>query len=106
MIEVPSKGVAHVLELLKEFFRVPSLSVRKKMITRMTARGIILDGRALLLLYSKRNGDYMFPGGGLKRMVIDKSLSPTVDLDLDMIDADLAPNVNNSQLVMLGVVVT
>jgi len=35
------------------------------MIRRTAVRGIILDGRKLLMVYSPVNGDYKFPGGGV-----------------------------------------
>ncbi|MCS5421941.1 MULTISPECIES: NUDIX hydrolase [Psychrilyobacter] len=37
----------------------------KKIYKRIAARGIILDGENILLLYTKRYDDYSFPGGGV-----------------------------------------
>ena len=37
----------------------------KNIYKRIAARGIILDGENILLLYTKRYDDYSFPGGGV-----------------------------------------
>ena len=38
-----------------------------KVVTREAVRGIIFDQDELLMIYSKKNGDYKFPGGGVKQ---------------------------------------
>ena len=49
------------------------LNIRKSLRKRKTVRGIILDGDKILLVYSYKFDDYMFPGGGIsnkeKKMV-------------------------------------
>ena len=37
----------------------------KKVLKRITARGIIIDQEDILLIYTKRYNDYSFPGGGV-----------------------------------------
>lgn len=39
----------------------------KRIYKRIAARGIILDGENILLLYTKRYDDYSFPGGGVDK---------------------------------------
>lgn len=39
----------------------------KKIYKRIAARGIILDGENILLMYTKRYDDYSFPGGGVDK---------------------------------------
>lgn len=55
------------MELLKEIFHTQNLNLRGKSVFRQAVRGIILDGSQILMVYSTRNGDYKFPGGGVKR---------------------------------------
>lgn len=40
-------------------------AARPKVLDRTTARGIVLDGEDILLIYTKRYNDYGFPGGGV-----------------------------------------
>lgn len=53
------------MELLTEIFRDPGAPRDGKTIYREAVRGIIFDGRKLLMLHSPVVGDYKFPGGGV-----------------------------------------
>jgi 8-oxo-dGTP diphosphatase len=53
------------MQLLNEIERTPGCRRDGRAVTRTAVRGIILDGRNLLLVYSPINGDYKFPGGGV-----------------------------------------
>jgi 8-oxo-dGTP pyrophosphatase MutT (NUDIX family) len=55
------------MELLKEIFRHAGTPTEGKTIYREAVRGLIRDGRQLLMVYSTQNGDYKFPGGGVAR---------------------------------------
>lgn len=56
------------MELLKEIFHSSDFDVNGKSITREAVRGIIHDdkNKKLLMIYSAKNGDYKFPGGGVE----------------------------------------
>jgi len=43
----------------------PGVSLQGTMFERQAVRAIILHGREILLLYTRRYDDYSFPGGGL-----------------------------------------
>ncbi len=49
-----------------EIFRHPDAPRSGEAILREAVRGVILDGQRLLMIYSKVNHDYKFPGGGRK----------------------------------------
>jgi 8-oxo-dGTP pyrophosphatase MutT (NUDIX family) len=53
------------MKLLTEIYRDEGLNTAGKAITRSAVRGIIIDQRKLLMIYSRENGDYKFPGGGV-----------------------------------------
>jgi 8-oxo-dGTP pyrophosphatase MutT (NUDIX family) len=53
------------MELLKEIVRLKGLRTEGSTIYREAVRGIIIDGPKLLLIHSRKNGDYKFPGGGI-----------------------------------------
>jgi 8-oxo-dGTP pyrophosphatase MutT (NUDIX family) len=53
------------MRLLKEIFRNEGINREGRTVFREAVRGIILDGRKLLMIYSPVNGDYKFPGGGV-----------------------------------------
>ena len=50
----------------KEIFHSKQLNISGKGIIRNAVRGVIIRGSRLLLIYSPVNGDYKFPGGGIK----------------------------------------
>ncbi len=52
--------------MLFEILRHPDAPRQGHAILREAARGVILDGRRLLMIYSTVNKDYKFPGGGRK----------------------------------------
>lgn len=53
------------MRLLREIIRKEGVRKEGKTIYREAVRGIILSDNKLLLIYSSRNGDYKFPGGGV-----------------------------------------
>ncbi len=53
------------MRLLKEFISREGLDPNGKTYLREAVRGIILKSRKLLMVYSRRAGDYKFPGGGI-----------------------------------------
>jgi 8-oxo-dGTP pyrophosphatase MutT (NUDIX family) len=55
------------MQLLTQIFHKPDLSLSEKTVTREAVRAIILKGDQVLMVYSRLNGDYKFPGGGVKR---------------------------------------
>jgi len=54
------------MNLLKEINHEEQLNKNGKMIIREAVRGIILDNEKVLMIFSSKNGDYKFPGGGNK----------------------------------------
>lgn len=54
------------MELLKEIVRNQDINFAGKTIYREAVRGIIINGKKLLLIYSSKDGDYKFPGGGVE----------------------------------------
>ena len=50
----------------KEFISNPNLNLQGSSKTRHAVRGIIYQNSKFLLLYSERDGDYSFPGGGVE----------------------------------------
>jgi 8-oxo-dGTP diphosphatase len=54
------------MRTLVEINHTPGLNPGGRAATREAARGIILRGDRLLLIYSTSNGDYKFPGGGIQ----------------------------------------
>lgn len=53
------------MELLKEIVKKQGINFDGKAICREAVRGVIVKGRTLLMIYSSKNGDYKFPGGGI-----------------------------------------
>jgi 8-oxo-dGTP diphosphatase len=53
--------------VLKEIVQAPGLHKGGRTISRQAVRGIIFDGKKLLLIHSAVNGDYKFPGGGVEQ---------------------------------------
>ena len=54
------------MKLLKEIFRKQGINLKGKTIYREAVRGIIIDNEKLLMIYSSKDGDYKFPGGGVE----------------------------------------
>lgn len=54
------------MNLLKEIIRKQGINLEGKATYREAVRGIIIADRKLLLIYSHKNGDYKFPGGGVE----------------------------------------
>lgn len=55
------------MQLLTQIFHKPNLLLSGKTVTREAVRAIIMKGDQVLMIYSTLNGDYKFPGGGIKR---------------------------------------
>ena len=55
------------MNILAEIQRTPGLNVHGRAIHRTAVRAVILQGRALLMIYSSNVGDYKFPGGGVRK---------------------------------------
>lgn len=53
------------MKLLREIFHQDNLNTEGKTIHREAVRGIIIKEGQLLMIYSPKNGDYKFPGGGV-----------------------------------------
>ena len=53
------------MRLLKKMIHRDIENIEGRIYERIAARGIILKGCELLLLYTKRYNDYSFPGGGV-----------------------------------------
>jgi 8-oxo-dGTP pyrophosphatase MutT (NUDIX family) len=54
------------MKLLREFFRREGINVQGKTLCREAVRAIVIEKPKILMIYSARNGDYKFPGGGIK----------------------------------------
>lgn len=54
------------MKLLSQIFHKSNLLLNGKTVTREAVRAIILNGNQVLMVYSRLNGDYKFPGGGVK----------------------------------------
>lgn len=54
------------MRILAEIDRRPYVPHEGKIICREAVRAIIIRGRELLLVHSRVNGDYKFPGGGVE----------------------------------------
>lgn len=55
------------MRLLKEIFRKDNVNKYGKAICREAVRGIIPKDGKLLMVYSSKDGDYKFPGGGVNQ---------------------------------------
>lgn len=55
------------MQLLTQIFHKANLSLSGKTVTREAVRAIILKSDQVLMVYSPLNGDYKFPGGGVKK---------------------------------------
>lgn len=65
--EISNVLTYNLMQLLTQIFHKPDLSLSGKTVTREAVRAIILRGDQVLMVYSTLNGDYKFPGGGVKR---------------------------------------
>lgn len=54
------------MTFIKEIYHKENLDLNGKIITREAVRGIILKGKKVLMIFSSKNGDYKFPGGGVE----------------------------------------
>lgn len=54
------------MKLLKEIVRKQGINFEGKTIYREAVRGIIINGKKLLMIHSAKDGDYKFPGGGVE----------------------------------------
>ncbi|MBA4385965.1 MAG: hypothetical protein C0410_14595 [Anaerolinea sp.] len=54
------------MRTLAEIDRRPNVPHEGKIICREAVRAVIIRGRELLLVHSRVNGDYKFPGGGIE----------------------------------------
>lgn len=52
------------MRILNELFRAEKINLSGNAISREAVRGIIIENKKLLMIYSSKNGDYKFPGGG------------------------------------------
>jgi 8-oxo-dGTP pyrophosphatase MutT (NUDIX family) len=55
------------VDLIATIFRHPIDDLHQRTSHRQAVRAIIRRGQELLMVYSPVNGDYKFPGGGVKR---------------------------------------
>ena len=53
------------MKLLKEIVSKQGINFDGKTIYREAVRGVIIKGKPLLMIYSPKDGDYKFPGGGI-----------------------------------------
>ncbi|MCR2803982.1 NUDIX domain-containing protein [Paenibacillus soyae] len=53
------------MRLIRQLFHKDVNDLQGKTFEQRSARGIILDGSKILLIYTKRYNDYSFPGGGV-----------------------------------------
>lgn len=81
------------MELIQTFIHRDVRSTEGRTFERKTARGIIMRGLDILLIYTKRYNDYSFPGGGLE---VDEDpiaglcreiMEETGAVDIEVIDA-------------------
>ena len=55
------------MKLLAEIYRREGVNINGRAITRNAVRAIIMDRDRLFMVYSTKNGDYKFPGGGVEQ---------------------------------------
>ena len=55
------------MKLLKEFFHNEKIQVNGRTISREAVRGVIIDDKKLLMVFSEKNGDYKFPSGAFEK---------------------------------------
>ena len=54
------------MKLLKEIFHNQAVNRYGQTIAREAVRAIIIENQTLLMVFSQKNGDYKFPGGGIE----------------------------------------
>lgn len=54
------------MKLLAEIYRKEGVNINGRAVTRSAVRAIIHERDRLFMVYSKLNGDYKFPGGGVR----------------------------------------
>jgi ADP-ribose pyrophosphatase YjhB (NUDIX family) len=54
------------VSVLQEIFHQEGLNLYGRAVTREAVRGIIFEQGKLFMVFSEKNGDYKFPGGGVK----------------------------------------
>lgn len=59
------------MSFYKEFEYDADLNKAGKTFVREAVKGVIINGKQILMIHSQQNGDYKFPGGG-----VEKSESP------------------------------
>ena len=55
------------MRLLAEIDRTPGIPHTGRTVTREAVRAIIMEGSQLLMIHAACDGDYKFPGGGIKK---------------------------------------
>lgn len=55
------------MRLLAEIDRTPGIPHTGRTVSREAVRAIILEGSQLLMIHATCDGDYKFPGGGIKK---------------------------------------
>lgn len=55
------------MKFLKEFIKDKDLKLTGNNITREAVKGIIFRKNKILLIHSRVNNDYKFPGGGIEK---------------------------------------
>jgi hypothetical protein len=53
------------MKLLKEIVKKQGINFDGKAINREAVRGVIIKNNKLLMIYSSKDGEYKFPGGGI-----------------------------------------
>ena len=61
------------MKLLKEICHQEGINRTGRTVSREAVRGIIINRGKLLMIYSEKNGDYKFPGGGIENGESHKS---------------------------------
>lgn len=54
------------MKLLKEILHNQAVNRYGRTSSREAVRAVIVENRTLLMVYSQKNGDYKFPGGGIE----------------------------------------
>lgn len=55
------------MKLLNEIIRSQGINFNGKTFYREAVRGVIIKDNTLLMIYSSKDGDYKFPGGGVNK---------------------------------------
>ena len=55
------------MQILTEIFRDQGVNIHGRMEQRTAVRAVIIRGKTLLMVFSPVNGDYKFPGGGVRK---------------------------------------